>query len=72
MPIVVGPTILGPTAVVNDPAAIRRVFVDVTPVQRMTLRPKGGMPMILRRRDYYPASAQVARLYPDGRAAPMS
>ena len=44
----------------------------VTPVQRITLRPKGGMPMILRRRDHYPASAQVARLYPGGRAASMS
>ena len=28
MPIIVGPTILGTIAVVNDPAAIRRVFVD--------------------------------------------
>jgi cytochrome P450 len=28
MPILVGPTILGTIAVVNDPAAIRRVFVD--------------------------------------------
>jgi len=28
LPILVGPTILGTTAVVNDPAAIRRVFVD--------------------------------------------
>ncbi|MDQ6702145.1 MAG: cytochrome P450, partial [Pseudomonadota bacterium] len=27
-PILVGPTILGTIAVVNDPAAIRRVFVD--------------------------------------------
>ena len=28
LPIIVGPTILGPIAVVNDPAAIRRVLVD--------------------------------------------
>ncbi|WP_051953242.1 cytochrome P450 [Methylocapsa aurea] len=28
LPIVVGPTILGPIAVVSDPAAIRRVFLD--------------------------------------------
>jgi cytochrome P450 len=30
LPIVVGPTILGTIAVLNDPAAIRRVFVDNT------------------------------------------
>jgi cytochrome P450 len=28
LPILVGPTILGPIAVINDPAAIRRVFLD--------------------------------------------
>jgi len=32
----------------------------VMPLQRITLRPKGGLPMILRRRDRSSASARVA------------
>ncbi len=42
------------------------------PVQRITLRPQGGLPMILRRRDRCPASKRVARPYPDGQVASMS
>ena len=35
---------------------------DVMPLQRITLRPKGGLPMILRRRGTYPAAARVMSL----------
>jgi cytochrome P450 len=41
----------------------------VKPVQRITLKPDGGLPMILRRRDRRPASTHVARLYPGGQVA---
>ena len=34
----------------------------VMPLQRITLRPKGGLPMILRRRDRNSASARVASI----------
>jgi hypothetical protein len=39
----------------------------VKPVQRITLRPDGGLPMILRRRENYtPGPARVAALHPSG------
>jgi len=38
----------------------------VMPVQRITLRPKGGLPMILRQRDRRPASTRVASFIPSG------
>jgi cytochrome P450 len=38
----------------------------VMPVQRITLRPKGGLPMILWQRDRHPASTRVASFYPSG------
>jgi cytochrome P450 len=38
----------------------------VIPVQRITLRPKGGLPMILWQRDRHPASTRVASSYPSG------
>jgi hypothetical protein len=37
------------------------------PVQRITLRPEGGMPMILRRRgDRFSASVTEAGIHPSG------
>jgi cytochrome P450 len=39
----------------------------VKPVQRITLKPDGGLPMILRRRENYtPGPARVAALHPSG------
>jgi cytochrome P450 len=37
---------------------------EVIPVQTITLRPKGGLPMILRRRDCSPASTRMANSCP--------
>jgi hypothetical protein len=36
------------------------------PVQHITLRPEGGLPMILRRRNRFSAPVAVASSYPSG------